>query len=242
MNWIKTKPIAHRGIHSNKNGIPENSLLAFHTAIKKKYPIELDIHMLADDNFAVFHDDNLERMCGENIKINELTSLQLKKYNLLSTKEKIPLLQEVFNLINGQVPILIEIKSYGKSKDGFKCLYNMLSNYNGEFAIQSFNPFILGWFVKNAPSILRGQLASRSKNPKILHIPKIVLKHFGLNFISKPNFISCDFNDIPNKKVEKFKSLGKSILCWTIRNEQEYKKIQSFCDNIIFENFLPEIH
>ena len=240
MNWIKTKPIAHRGLHSNENGIPENSLLAFNEAIKKKYPIELDIHLIADNNFAVLHDDNLERMCGKNIKVKGLTSLQLKEYNLLSTQEKIPFLQEVFNLVNGQVPLLIEIKSCGRNKKGLRCLYNLLSSYNGAFAIQSFNPFIVSWFAVNAPSILRGQLASNFEKIKISYISKILLKYFLLNFISKPHFISYDFDDMPNKRVEKLRKSGKNILCWTITSEKEYKKIQPFCENIIFEKFLPQ--
>lgn len=241
MNWIKTKPIAHRGLHSNENGIPENSLFAFNEAIKKKYPIELDIHLIADDNFAVFHDDNLERMCGKKINIKGLTSLKLKEYNLLSTQEKIPLLQEVFNLVNGQVPLLIEIKSCGKTKKGLRCLFNLLGSYNGDFAIQSFNPFILSWFVKNTPSILRGQLSSNFNKFKISYISKISLKYFLFNFLSKPHFIAYDFDDMPNKRVKQLRKSGKIILCWTVTSEEEYKKIQPFCENIIFENFLPQI-
>ena len=37
--------IAHRGLHQNTNGIPENSLKAFKKAIEKGYAIENDIHI-----------------------------------------------------------------------------------------------------------------------------------------------------------------------------------------------------
>ena len=45
---LKNKVIAHRGIHNNKT-VPENSIKAFEKAIKRKIPIELDVHILKDN-------------------------------------------------------------------------------------------------------------------------------------------------------------------------------------------------
>ena len=64
--------IAHRGIHNNID-IPENSLLAFKKALENNLSIELDIHITKDLKLVVFHDDNLNRMVGKNIFIENLT-------------------------------------------------------------------------------------------------------------------------------------------------------------------------
>ena len=90
--------IAHRGIFDNKQ-IPENSLLSFSKAIQLNYPIELDVQLTKDKQLVVFHDLSLERMCGTEKFISDLTLQELRNYSLLSTDEKIPSLQEVLDLV-----------------------------------------------------------------------------------------------------------------------------------------------
>ena len=55
---------AHRGLHNEAEGIPENSMGAFARAVAEGYGIELDVHLSRDGEAVVFHDDNLRRMCG----------------------------------------------------------------------------------------------------------------------------------------------------------------------------------
>ena len=59
MHW----DYAHRGLFDNLWGIPENSLPAFKAAVTKGYAIELDVHLTADNELVVHHDDSLYRMC-----------------------------------------------------------------------------------------------------------------------------------------------------------------------------------
>jgi hypothetical protein len=74
------KCIAHRGLHGGAENVPENSLQAFEIAAEKGYPIETDIHVTKDGRVAVFHDDDLKRMCGDERKPEELTLDELKDY------------------------------------------------------------------------------------------------------------------------------------------------------------------
>ena len=90
--------ICHRGLHDEK--IPENSMKVFSKAIKNNYVIELDIHLLKDNNVVVFHDDNLKRMTNKNINIKDMTYEEIKKINLKQTNEKIPLLKDVLKLVD----------------------------------------------------------------------------------------------------------------------------------------------
>jgi len=237
--WLKKIPIAHRGLHSNDSGIPENSIKAFENAIKHNYAIELDVFVISDQQVLVFHDDNLKRMCGVDKSINTLDSHNYKRYKLLKTNENIPLLQDVFDVVDGRVPILIEIKKQTGVKNTNSIILNTLLGYKGPVAIQSFNPFTIGWFSKNAPSIIRGQISSDFKNEEMNFVRKYLLRKLKLNFISKPHFIAYDVRDLPNSLIERIRRNGTLILGWTVDSKESYDRIKMFCDNIIFENFNP---
>ena len=63
ISFLRENLIAHRGFHNIQDGVPENSILAFKRAIKKKYIIELDVHLLSDGEVVVFHDDKAPGWC-----------------------------------------------------------------------------------------------------------------------------------------------------------------------------------
>lgn len=236
--WLVEDCIAHRGLHNDK--YPENSLGAFENAIKNGYAIELDVHLISDGTIIVFHDDTLSRITSKDGYVKNLTKEELVDCKLCNSEYHIPTLKEVFNLVNGQVPILIEIKNNSKVGELESALLKELKEYNGEFAIQSFNPYVLEWFKINAPDIPRGQLAGYFKNEKLSFFKKFALKRMLLNKkISCPDFISYEAKKIPNRFVKFNKKLP--LLAWTVRNQDEYLRVVKHCDNVIFENFEPKI-
>lgn len=237
-SWLVETPIAHRGYHG-KNA-PENSMLAFSKAIEKGYAIELDVQLLSDGTVVVFHDDSLARMTGNDGYIKYLTKTDLKALTLKGSKEKIPTLKEVLDFVAGRAPLLIEIKNKYKVGKLEQAVIDTMAGYEGEFAVQSFNPFSLGYFKEHAPNILRGQLAGYLKDSDLSWIKRSALKRMSLNKkVSQPHFISYEGATLPNRFVKKFKTLP--LLAWTIRSKEEYHKVVKYCDNIIFENFDPEI-
>ncbi len=235
--WLVEKYIAHRGLHNNN--LAENSISAFKNAIENNYAIELDVQQLSDGTLVVFHDESLSRMTGKDGYVQNLTKKDLKNYTLLNTLDTIPTLDEVLKLVNGQVPLLIEIKNLKRVGSLEQKLLETLKKYNGDYAIQSFNPYVLVWFKENAPEIIRGQLASKFKNQKLSFIKKYALKNFKLNKISEPHFISYNALDLPSIHLRKYKHLP--LLAWTVRSQNEYLNVVKYCDNIIFEDFDPKI-
>ena len=227
--------IAHRGMHNESIGIIENSLEAFKLAIENKYIIELDIHILKDNEIVVFHDDNLKRITGVDKNISDCTYDEIKDLKLKDTSSYIPKLTEVLELVNGRVPLLIEIKSDVNVGRLEVNLVKILDKYKGKFAIQSFNPFSINWFRKNRPNILRGQLSAGFKNESIFK--KIVLKNMLLNFVTNPDFISYAVNDLSFEKARKIRK-SKLLLGWTIRTEEQKEKYINEYDNLICENIL----
>ena len=227
--------IAHRGLHNIKNGIVENSIEAFRCAIEEKYIIELDVHILKDDEIIVFHDDNLERVTGVNKKVSEVSYNEIKNLKLKNMNSYIPKLEDVLKLIDGKVPLLIEIKNAEKVGRLERKLVELLKNYKGKYAVQSFNPFVINWFKKNAPNVLRGQLSSNMKNENLFK--RLVLKNMLLNFWTNPDFISYSVNDLSFEKAKKIRK-EYILLGWTVRNKDDYEKLKNEYDNLICENFI----
>lgn len=236
-SWLVNIYIAHRGLHNDN--IAENSLSAFKNAVEHGYAIELDVQQISDGTLVVFHDESLSRLTGQDGYLQNLTKKELKNYKLEGTEDCIPTLDEALKVIGGKVPILIEIKNLKKVGPTEQKIYETLKKYSGDYAIQSFNPYVLIWFKENAPEVIRGQLASKFKHQKLSFIKKYALKRFKLNKQSQPHFISYCAKDLPSRFIRKYKQLP--LLSWTIKSQNEYMRAVKYCDNIIFENFEPKI-
>ena len=233
--FIKENLIAHRGMHNINQGIPENSMIAFEKAIENNYIIELDLHVLKDKTIVVFHDDNLKRMTGLDKNICDTTYEEIKNLKLNNTNNYIPLFVDVLKLVQGKVPILIEFKYDTKVGLLETETMKILKDYNGKYAIQSFNPVTINWFKKMYPNVIRGQLSCDFTKSKINILKKVILKNMLFNFITRPDFISFDIESLPSRRVTKYKG-KKPILAWVIKNKEQMNKAKRYCDNYICEN------
>lgn len=237
-SWLVNNYIAHRGFHNSKS--PENSISAFKNAIEKGYPIELDVQMIEDGTVVVFHDYTLKRMTNQDGYVANLKKEDLKKYKLGTSEEIIPTLKEVLKLIGGKVPVLVEIKNEGKVGKLEAQVIKLLKDYKGEYAVQSFNPFSLNYFYKNAPEILRGQLSGSLSDFESSRLVKALLKRMVFNKkYSKPNFIAYESKMMPTRFVKRFKNLP--LIVWAVKTQEEYMNVIKYCDNIIFEQFEPKV-
>lgn len=231
---------AHRGLH-RKPKTPENSLSAFSLAVERGYGIELDVHLMADGELAVIHDASLKRTAGAEARIGDLTRGELKKYKLEESDEHIPTLKEALALVDGRVPILIELKSEGNVKALCRAAIEELKNYKGKYCIESFDPRCVAFFRKHAPSVVRGQLAAnllRDKDLKLSRLLKFFLSSLVLNFWTKPDFIAYNFeqrNDISNQIAVRLWKIEGFV--WTVRSISDMRQAENEGYTVIFENF-----
>ena len=228
-HWLLKNPIAHRGLHG-KN-VAENSLSAFEKAIDKGFPIETDIQMSKDGVLFCFHDDNVVRMTGLNADIREIDSEKIIHLNLLTTDEHIPTFKDLLLLVQGRVPLLIEVKRQKQKGIEGKILKELV-NYKGEYAIQSFDPIVLKNFKNIAPEIIRGQLSDAISNEKNLFVRHII-KKMNFNFLIKPDF--CNVN-LKGFNTSKKYAKGLPMLCWTVRTSDDKRKAEQLKANYVFEN------
>lgn len=245
--WLTNYKYAHRGLYDED--APENSLKAIGNAIEAGYAIELDVRLTKDKQVVAFHDNELKRMTGVEGRVRDFTLEELRMFRLNGTNEKIPTLNEILQAVDGKVPILFEMKSFGISKKLEQKFYSVVKNYNGKYAVQSFSPYSLRWFRRNAPEVLRGQLSCDLKhvNFKVpphqrvfLNLVMYLIKRLETNFICRPNFISYEFHRINTTLLQQLRKKGACILAWTISNEEQFLDVHPFIDSVIFESFLPE--
>ena len=108
MKEFKSEYYAHRGLHNAERA--ENSMSAFKASVAGGWGIELDIRLSKDGKLVVFHDDTLDRVCGREGKVIDFTADELATFKLKGTEDGVPLFSDVLLLVDGKVPLLIEIK------------------------------------------------------------------------------------------------------------------------------------
>lgn len=232
LDFLKQNLVAHRGLH-NKKDVPENSMLAFKKAIEKNYIIELDVHLLKDNTVVVIHDDDVNRMTSANGNLKDLTYEDVSNLKLLGTEEKIPTLEQVLDLVNGQVPIIIELKYDRKVGELENELVKLLDNYNGPFAVKSFDALSMRWIRKNRPNYIRGLLIG----DKYKKTKDQIFSKWLFVVLSKPDFVSCSFKLYNNRRIQRLRK-NKLALTWTIRDKETYELVKNYFDNFICENIL----
>lgn len=227
-HWVLSKPIAHRGLWNES--FPENTLSAYKNAIDNGYPIEMDIQMSKDGKLFCFHDDNAKRMTGVDKDIRTLSANEIE--NLTVGNEKIPTFEEFLDLVDGKVPLLIEIKQQINKGIEEKTVA-ALKDYKGEYVIQSFDPFVMLKIKKLTPNVIRGQLGCNNDKKGLKWR---VVRNLSLNFLVKPDFVHYCVNDLPVKNNVTNKL---PLICWTVRNEDDLTKAKKYAKNFVFEILPP---
>lgn len=230
--------IAHRGLHTPDQGVPENSLPAFKAAVELGFGVELDVHITKDDKLVVFHDDTLLRACGVEGRVEDMTWEELNTLSLFGSEHRIPLLSEVLELISGREPVVVELKRVPRNRELCEKTYGLLKKYRGVFCIESFDPRIVRWFRKNAPAVMRGQLAARPAELKngAGRLNAFLVGNLLTNFLSRPHFIAYKIGRWP-LTLRMCRFLGAFVFTWTSRDYGNEKA----SDVIIFEHYLPRV-
>ena len=241
------RPLAHRALHDVLNGRPENSLAAIRAAIALGYGIEIDLQISSDGQAMVFHDYDLQRLCGVTGAICQRTAEELAAVPLIGGDEGIPTLRQVLDLVDGQVPLLIEIKDQdirlGPNVGALETVTaGVLSDYAGPVAVMSFNPHSVRELARLLPDTPRGlttcnfvkadwPLVPSNRRDALAVIP---------DFDSTGScFISHQQDELDSPRVAALKAGGTPILCWTVRTPEEETEAREVADNITFEGYLP---
>ena len=239
------RPIAHRALHDVTDGRPENSRAAIRAAIEKGYGIEIDLQLSADNQAMVFHDYGLDRLAHGNGPISIHSAQTLGETTLRGGDEGIPTFAEVLELVDGRVPLLVELKDQdGQMGPNVGALERATANaahgYSGPIAMMSFNPHSVLHMADLMPEIPRGITAS-SFVPEKWGLPESIcasLRDIPDYDRAKCCFISHEVDDLDRPRVAKLKSKGAAILCWTVKSADQEITARKIADNITFEQYL----
>ena len=241
MEKYRSVKFAHRGLHDSEK--PENSISAFMAAKEKGFGIELDLHLSKDGELVVFHDDDLSRMVGKDGKISDFTVDELTKMRLGTSRDTIPTFKEVLDLINGSVPLLVELKVAIGEKGVVEKFVEVIDGYKGDFIVESFNPAALKDLKKLRPDILRGILSAQyMKDPK--YKGKFIYRlaqNLQLNFLMRPDFIAYEKKGFGVENLRFIRrNFDTPLIAWTIKSpEEEAAAISHGFDTVIFEGYIP---
>ena len=245
IDWLTTKPIAHRGLHDTAAGVIENTASAVEAAIARGYGIEVDLQISADGEAMVHHDDALGRLTQGSGALAEMTANEIQAAKLKATSDRIMSLPQLCALVAGRATLILELKS---RFDGDMRLAErtaqVLQSYAGPVAAMSFDPALVAALRTIAPGLPRGIVAEydyahhewdrMAKAEKwrlayLLHFPR-----------TRPHFVAYASRDLPALAPLLARwLLGLPLLTWTIRSQRERHAARFYANQIIFEGFRP---
>jgi glycerophosphoryl diester phosphodiesterase len=233
INWMQMNQLLKIGHRGAKGHEPENTLISFQKAIDLKVDgIELDIHLSSDGEIIVIHDATIDRTTNGKGFVNTLSLPELKALRI-ENEQQIPTLTEVFDLVNQQCLINIEIKGKGMAKPVVELIESYVGTKNwkyNQFLVSSFD-----WI-----SLLDIHLL----NPEI---PLGVLTEYDLElafafakFINA-NSIHTYHHLLSEKKTVQMQEEGFQVFAWTVNEPEDIQKIKSFNVNGIISDFPDRI-
>ena len=215
---------AHRGLHGP--GVPENSMAAFRTALDIAAGIECDVRLSGDGQVMVFHDHDLRRMCASALAVESTGAQMLAGQRLYDSGEHIPRLPELLELVQGKVPLLIELKCRsGNAARLAEAVGAELADYAGPVGVMSFEPRAMKWFARRLPYRRRGLVISQRAS---------AIDRWSSILGASPHFLAVDVAAISRPLVAKQRA-RRWIYSWTVATPAHRQTAEIHADGPIWE-------
>ena len=219
---------AHRGAKVTN---PENTLAAFKAAMEAgaNY-IELDVQHTKDGQIVVLHDADFMRMGSDPRRIAALTGAEVatidigRKYDPKFTGEHAPTLEEVIDLVRGQMKINIELKYNVPDSTLAPAVIELLrrKDFLDQVVITSLDYGALKQVERIEPSIKTGH---------------IVTAAVGNVVKTEADFLSLNSAKATSSLIRQAHRAGKEIHVWTVNKpDVMMRMIERGVDNIITDD------
>ncbi len=240
------RPIAHRGLHDKAKGRIENTAPAFEAAINRGYGIECDLQAAADDVPMVFHDAKLERLMDAAGPVRSYAAKELGRLLYAGSDQRMLRFSEFLELVNGRVPLLIEVKGERKSLQGdfLPNIAKLSTRYKGPLALMSFERGVVSAMGKLASRVPRGSVVgSKQFLASLWRKPERSDKGAGVSRVlgASPVDVSFLAVDVKLAAVAR-KSLVRQglqipLFTWTVRTPRQRATAARWADAPIFEGY-----
>lgn len=207
----------HRGCSSIA---PENTLAAFQKILDHGVPgVELDVQLCKSGELVVMHDSNLKRTTGMDAPVTETDYATISGLDAGSWKgeeyagERIPLLDEVIDLLGDRVYYDVEIKH--RDRDSHEIEHKVVEvirrrGMKDRCLVSSFNPYSIRTIRRADPEIKTALIYT--KHPKF---PTWLNRGAG-RFLCKPHMLKPNRHRLNRWMVFwKHRLLGFPLITWT---------------------------
>ncbi|WP_426064520.1 glycerophosphodiester phosphodiesterase [Flavobacterium sp. DSP2-3-1] len=218
--------IAHRG---GKGYEPENTFVSFQKALDMQVDgIELDVHLSADGEIIVIHDETIDRTTNGKGFVNALSLRELKAFRINGTHE-IPTLAAVFDLVNQNCFINIELKSYEVTEKVVSLLEKYVTKKGWKY-----DRFLVSSFDWNA---LQQVAFLNDKIPiGVLTETNLDLALAFAKFIQAKS-IHPHFHLLTQENTAEMQQKDLQVFPWTVNELEDIQKIKTFNVNGIITDF-----
>ena len=221
---MKTEPhnvkiIAHRG---GRDWAPENTLAAFRQSLDIRVDgIELDVQRCSTGELVVFHDEDLSRTTNgvglvAHSSLDEIKRLSAGRwFDRSYADEKVPLLQEVLDLVDGKCVLHIEIKNTPIEYEGIEEeLLELLSGYShrDKVVVSSFDHPLLARLHALDPALDLGLLVDGILIDLPAYAARIGCKYFH----------PC-ISESRTDTIEAAIAAGMRVNSWTVNGLREWR-------------------
>ena len=244
-DWLTARSVAHRGLHDAASGIIENMPGAAKAAISGNFSIECDIQLTADGEAMVHHDDALGRLTEGSGALLGMTADALRAIRFRDTPERMMSLGDLCALVQGRVPLVIEVKShFDGDRKLVKRMAEVLAAYSGPVVGMSFDPDQVLALRELMPGLPRGIVAERSYQaadwPEATPTQRQGMRHLRHAFRTRPHFIAYWVDELPAPEPWIARHIfGLPLLAWTVRTPEQRQRAARYADQMIFEGFRP---
>jgi glycerophosphoryl diester phosphodiesterase len=221
--------IGHRGASGYE---PENTLRSFARAVQMGADmIELDVFLCKSGEIVVIHDEKVERTTNGNGSVKKMSLAELKKLDA-GKGERIPLLSEVFDLVDKRIKINIEIKDSNAPK-AVACLISEYVKNKGwsydHFLVSSFDHDAIQKFYVYCPQVKTGAL----------------FNWYSLRFVHKTKRAHADFaildcRSVTRRRINHLHECDLSVYTYTVNNSATARQLASMGIDGIITNY-PDI-
>ena len=218
---------AHRGDSAHE---VENTMAAFEAARRAGADgIELDVRFDGDGNVVVFHDSELQRLCGRPGKLEDLSTAE--RQALRVGGHPIPTLAEVLDAL-GELEVDVEIKSVRPGRMGALAAATAKiiqeSGRAEQVLVSSFDPFALIQLHHHVPDVA---LAFLFHDEQPLPIRKGWVGSWMGASVLHPQHTLCD-----ETTVKAWHTAGMPINVWTVDDAPELKRLAALGVDGVFCN------
>lgn len=226
--------VAHRGVPSL---IPENTIASYKYALTLNIDmLEIDIHRTKDGKLVVMHDPTTERTTLEQGTIKDLTYDELLKYDIGKWKgekfivERIPLLQEVLQLIN---PTNIKLLIEDKHPDKYPGIEEELINEIIKTGLD-INRIIIQSFDRNSVKKVR-ELNKNIKLGVLISKRHRIIRNDTIQKISEyAQYLNPNYKLLTKGFVKSIHAHGLKILPYTVNDYHNFvRMIEIGVDGVI---------